>query len=145
MKGEEEADAHAGQPSAKRGRRPKGSNTPKLPSTPTSQRERKETTPAKSTAGRKRPLALGESSKDLLSPSVKESQRSAEGRSAKADPSVGTPRVEAEARSRFVCNHDGCGKGYASVDAVRKHCRQRHLEWLQALGQGHSSLYCSKR
>ena len=51
------------------------------------------------------------------------------------------PKVDGE--PRFFCKHPGCGKGYASTDAVRKHCRQRHLEWLRALGHGAPSLYCS--
>jgi len=51
------------------------------------------------------------------------------------------PKVDGE--PRFFCKYDGCGKGYASTDAVRKHCRQRHLEWLRALGHGAPSLYCS--
>jgi len=51
------------------------------------------------------------------------------------------PKVDGE--PRFFCRHPGCGKGYASTDAVRKHCRQRHLEWLRALGHGAPSLYCS--
>ena len=42
----------------------------------------------------------------------------------------------------YVCRFDGCGKSYASTDAVRKHCRQRHLEWLRALGHGTPELYC---
>lgn len=42
---------------------------------------------------------------------------------------------------RFFCKHPGCGKGYASTDAVRKHCRQRHLEWLRRLGHGTPHLY----
>ena len=36
-------------------------------------------------------------------------------------------------RSRFVCKHPGCGREYASRDAVRKHCRLRHLAWLRSL------------
>lgn len=42
----------------------------------------------------------------------------------------------------YVCRFAGCGKSYASTDAVRKHCRQRHLEWLRALGHGTPELYC---
>jgi len=44
--------------------------------------------------------------------------------------------------SRYFCRYPGCGKGYASTDAVRKHCRQRHLEWLRRLGHGCPALYC---
>lgn len=43
---------------------------------------------------------------------------------------------------RFYCRYPSCGKGYASTDAVRKHCRQRHLEWLRRLGHGCPALYC---
>ena len=42
----------------------------------------------------------------------------------------------------YICKFPGCAKGYASTDAVRKHCRQRHLEWLRALGHGSPELYC---
>lgn len=42
----------------------------------------------------------------------------------------------------YVCRYVGCGKSYASTDAVRKHCRQRHLEWLRSLGTGTPELYC---
>jgi len=44
---------------------------------------------------------------------------------------------------RYFCKYPECGKGYASTDAVRKHCRQRHLEWLRRLGHGCPALYCS--
>ena len=44
--------------------------------------------------------------------------------------------------ARFYCRFPKCGKGYASTDAVRKHCRQRHLEWLRRLGHGCPALYC---
>ena len=36
-------------------------------------------------------------------------------------------------RSRFVCKHPGCEREYASRDAVRKHCRIHHLQWLRTL------------
>jgi len=49
---------------------------------------------------------------------------------------------KSEAPIRFYCRYPGCGKGYASTDAVRKHCRQRHLEWLRQLGHGCPALYC---
>lgn len=44
--------------------------------------------------------------------------------------------------SRFFCKFPRCGKAYASTDAVRKHCRQRHLDWLRRLGHGCPALYC---
>lgn len=47
-----------------------------------------------------------------------------------------------DGESRFFCRYPSCGKGYASTDAVRKHCRQRHLEWLRRLGHGCPALYC---
>ncbi|EOD06766.1 hypothetical protein EMIHUDRAFT_453396 [Emiliania huxleyi CCMP1516] len=37
--------------------------------------------------------------------------------------------------ARFQCRYPGCGKFYASTDAVRKHCRKRHNEWLGQLDQ----------
>ena len=49
---------------------------------------------------------------------------------------------KSEATIRFYCRYPRCGKGYASTDAVRKHCRQRHLEWLRRLGHGCPALYC---
>ena len=52
------------------------------------------------------------------------------------------PMPKADGKVRFFCKHPQCGKGYASTDAVRKHCRQRHLEWLRRLGQGCPTLYC---
>ena len=33
----------------------------------------------------------------------------------------------------FTCKFPGCAREYASRDAVRKHCRLRHLEWLRSL------------
>jgi len=45
--------------------------------------------------------------------------------------------------SRYFCKFPRCGKAYASTDAVRKHCRQRHLDWLRRLGHGCPALYCS--
>ena len=41
--------------------------------------------------------------------------------------------VAADGSSRFVCKHPGCDREYASRDAVRKHCRLRHLQWLRGL------------
>lgn len=45
--------------------------------------------------------------------------------------------------ARFFCRFPGCDKGYASTDAVRKHCRQRHLQWLTSFGEKRGpGLYC---
>ncbi len=33
----------------------------------------------------------------------------------------------------FLCLYPACGKSYASRDAVRKHCRIRHVQWLCSL------------
>lgn len=52
--------------------------------------------------------------------------------------------------SRFRCKFPGCRKLYASTDAVRKHCRKRHLEWLRQIdrfsaherGMPKPALYC---
>ena len=33
----------------------------------------------------------------------------------------------------FVCRYPACDKSYASRDAVRKHCRIHHLQWLRTL------------
>jgi len=41
----------------------------------------------------------------------------------------------------FVCRK--CHREYASTDAVRKHARQNHPEWIRAQGQGDPSLYCA--
>ena len=41
----------------------------------------------------------------------------------------------------FTCNQ--CGREYASLDAVRKHARQNHPEWMGAMGRGSPSLYCT--
>lgn len=53
------------------------------------------------------------------------------------------PKPDGTGDSKFFCKFPNCGKGYASTDAVRKHCRQRHLEWLRRLGHGCPALYCS--
>ena len=39
--------------------------------------------------------------------------------------------TDAEGKTAFVCRYPGCAKAYNSRDAVRKHARQRHLEWLR--------------
>lgn len=36
---------------------------------------------------------------------------------------------------RFQCRYPNCNKLYASTDAVRKHCRKRHFDWLRRLDQ----------
>lgn len=59
-----------------------------------------------------------------------------------ADNSRHSPMPRGDAEPRFFCKFPRCGKGYASTDAVRKHCRQRHLEWLRRLGHGCPALYC---
>ena len=41
----------------------------------------------------------------------------------------------------YRCNK--CAREYASTDAVRKHARQNHPEWLKEQGQGCPSLYCT--
>jgi hypothetical protein len=52
------------------------------------------------------------------------------------------PKFANEGETRYICRYPQCNKGYASTDAVRKHCRQRHLEWLRRLGHGCPALYC---
>jgi hypothetical protein len=52
--------------------------------------------------------------------------------------------------SRFRCKFPGCRKLYASTDAVRKHCRKRHLDWLRQIdrysaherGMPKPAMYC---
>ena len=39
----------------------------------------------------------------------------------------------------YICRK--CHREYASTDAVRKHCRQNHSEWLREQGQGCPTLY----
>ena len=41
----------------------------------------------------------------------------------------------------YLCK--ACGREYASTDAVRKHARQNHTEWLREMGQGSPLLYCT--
>jgi hypothetical protein len=38
-----------------------------------------------------------------------------------------------DGNAAYFCKFPGCGKGYASRDAVRRHCRQNHLEWMDGL------------
>ena len=41
--------------------------------------------------------------------------------------------VASDGSQRFVCKYPGCSREYASRDAVRKHCRLCHLQWLRGL------------
>ena len=41
----------------------------------------------------------------------------------------------------YLCKR--CGREYASTDAVRKHARQNHGDWLREMGQGSPLLYCT--
>jgi len=41
--------------------------------------------------------------------------------------------TQREGQTIFTCKFPGCAREYASRDAVRKHCRLRHLEWLRSL------------
>ena len=43
-------------------------------------------------------------------------------------------RGVADRASHFYCKHPDCGKSYGCPDAVRKHCRKKHSEWLRRLG-----------
>merc|ERR1719329_362301 len=43
-------------------------------------------------------------------------------------------RGVADRASQFTCKHPGCGKLYGCPNAVRKHCRKAHYEWLRSLG-----------
>jgi len=56
------------------------------------------------------------------------------GSSRSSSPSVGV------SGKLFICRK--CHREYASTDAVRKHARQTHAEWIKAQGQGCPSLYC---
>ena len=65
-----------------------------------------------------------------------------------AAPSASSPTADAEPQRpaaegllvEFECRQ--CAKRYQSKDAVRKHCRNNHRQWLTAIGQGDPSLYC---
>ena len=37
-------------------------------------------------------------------------------------------------RTKFQCRYPGCQKLYSSYDAVRKHCRKQHAQWLESYG-----------
>ena len=52
-------------------------------------------------------------------------------------------RGVADRASQFTCKHPGCGKLYGCPDAVRKHCRKAHYEWLRSLGPVGPAGYCS--
>ena len=41
--------------------------------------------------------------------------------------------TQRDGQTIFTCKFPGCAREYASRDAVRKHCRLRHLEWLRSL------------
>lgn len=60
-------------------------------------------------------------------------------------PSTGSlkRRGVADRASQFFCRHVGCGKAYGCPDAVRKHCRKAHQEWLRSLGHVGPAGYCS--
>ena len=38
-------------------------------------------------------------------------------------------------RTKFQCRSPGCEKLYSSYDAVRKHCRKQHKQWLESHGK----------
>ena len=52
-------------------------------------------------------------------------------------------RGVADRASQFTCRHPGCGKSYGCPDAVRKHCRKQHADWLKGLGHVGPAGYCS--
>ena len=59
---------------------------------------------------------------------------------------VGSPRSEHPSGKfshgkTYSCRM--CGRDYCSPDAVRKHCRKQHPDWLRMLGQGHVQSYCT--
>ena len=51
-------------------------------------------------------------------------------------------RGVADRASQFTCKHPGCGKLYGCPDAVRKHCRKAHYDWLRSLGPVGPAGYC---
>lgn len=53
-------------------------------------------------------------------------------------------RGVADRASHFFCKHPECGKSYGCPDAVRKHCRKKHPEWLgrQPVDCGPSAYCC---
>jgi hypothetical protein len=43
---------------------------------------------------------------------------------------------------KYACNFQGCGLEYATIDAVRKHCKGKHPEWMKnRLGRWGPQLY----
>lgn len=50
-------------------------------------------------------------------------------------------RGVADRASLFFCKFQGCNKSYGCPDAVRKHCRKQHSEWLRSLGNAGPSSY----
>ena len=52
-------------------------------------------------------------------------------------------RGVADRATQFTCRHLGCGKAYGCPDAVRKHCRKAHQDWLRSLGHVGPADYCS--
>ena len=51
-------------------------------------------------------------------------------------------RGVADRASTFYCKHPGCDKSYGCPDAVRKHCRKQHNDWLRSLGNVGPTSYC---
>ena len=51
-------------------------------------------------------------------------------------------RGVADRASHFFCKHPGCHKAYGCPDAVRKHCRKKHYEWLRRLDNAGPAGYC---
>ena len=49
------------------------------------------------------------------------------------DNHVQFPGVQVHA---YTCKFPGCGREFSARDAVRKHCRNRHLEWLRSIDRG---------
>ena len=45
--------------------------------------------------------------------------------------------------TQFTCRHPGCGKAYGCPDAVRKHCRKVHADWLRERTSLGPQGYCS--
>ena len=49
----------------------------------------------------------------------------------------------ADLATQFVCRHPVCGKAYGCPDAVRKHCRKEHSDWLRDRPNHGPEGYCS--
>ena len=62
------------------------------------------------------------------------------------DPRSTKPRERGSAlwysASQFTCRHPGCKKAFSSSDAVRKHCRKEHSDWLRSLPNLGPTTYC---